>query len=117
MSEPSIGAQAKSSSGLQENVFSIAYPPTKEQANSKGYVLYWNKAYGWHKGVFSLPRQPDVTHWTYLPDDLPAEEDPLALRDARFAEWLGSFPIGFDPPIEALLKMGFVGGYQYRGQP
>jgi len=102
---------------LPENVFPICYPPTKEQANAKGDVLWYCKAFGWYKGWFQRPHQSNTTHWTYLPDEPELEENPLDVRERSYQRWLSTFPAEFDPAALSLLKLGFVGGYESRGNP
>lgn len=102
---------------LPENVFPILYKPEKHQANNKGDVLWYCKQFGWYKGYFVRPIHSNTTHWTCLPDEPDGPDDHKAMRELAFQKWLSQFPDDLEPSAIALLKMGFTGGYETRGNP
>jgi hypothetical protein len=105
------------SNDLQENVFPLTYPPTKEQANNKGNVLFYAKGHGWYMGWFYRPHMEHTTHWTYAPDDLNIPIDSDETTNLAFKAWLKQYPKDcFGAESMALMKMGFLGGWR-RGQP
>lgn len=104
------------SSEFPENVYSIEFKPDKAQANNKGQVLWFCKQFGWYKGYFVQPIHPGTTHWTFLPDEPEVTADPKEEREAAFKAWLSQFPAEAEGTAIALMKMGFVGGWEHRGK-
>ena len=101
---------------LPENIYSAEFPPTKAQANNKGKVLWYAKGFGWYMGNFQYQYMDDTSHWTYAPDDLGLELDPVDTKDQAFETWIKQYPEGcFDPSTVAILKLGYLGGWR-RGQ-
>ena len=103
------------SNELPENVYPISCMPDKLQANNKGNVLWYCKQFGWYTGYFHRPVHSNTTHWTLLPDEPKVYTDPRLEREAAFDKWLSQFPADLDASAISLIKMGFVGGYEYRG--
>jgi len=105
---PSSENKMAQSSKPAENVYSLkATPPTKEDSDSKGYVLYYKPSHGWFAGYWQAPYLEGVTHWTYLPETPPALPDPGIARDAAFEQWAASFPEEFSETVTSLMRLGW----------
>ena len=101
---------------LPEDCYSVDTMPDKSQANNKGDVLWYCRQFGWYKGYFIRPVHSGTTHWTFLPDEPQVDVDPKEEREGAFKAWLSQFPADLEGTAIALMKMGFVGGWEDRGK-
>lgn len=97
---------------LTENIYALLdQRPTRDDGDDNGNVLYYKPAHGWYTGYWSHAYMDGTTHWTYLPVRPPIEEDPALIRDARFEEWLRTFPTKFEDSVIALFRLGWNAGW------
>lgn len=103
---------------LPENVYDLRRTkPEHADANEQGKVLYFHPKLGWHSSAWTHPLYSESTHWTYCPSDPPIEqEDPKALRDKAFEEWLATFEHEFSEPSKALVKLGWLAAWRKRNE-
>lgn len=95
---------------LPENVYSlIDNPPTKDQANEDGKVLYYSPGFGWYQGYWANCHLSGTTHWTFCPDTPPGQADLNAFVVSRFEHWLSTFPTEFDASAKTLILLGWKG--------
>jgi hypothetical protein len=98
---------------LDENIYLLRTdPPTKDDADEKGNVLYFCPRFGWYSGYFIKPHMDGTTHWTYLPHRPPALPDPAVESDTHFNDWLKSFPTKFEDSVIALFRLGWNAGWK-----
>lgn len=98
---------------LEENIYVLrSDPPTKEDADDKGNVLYFKPGFGWYQGYFIKAHMDGTTHWTYLPKHPPALPDATAECDTQFNEWLRLFPTKFEDSVIALFRLGWNAGWK-----
>ena len=97
---------------LAENVFILAdVRPTKEDANEQGYVLYFSLSCGWYQGHWHNTYMKDITHWTYLPERPPAQENPVAIMHRTFDEWVNEKFPNAESAAKMLLRLGYEAGF------
>ena len=98
---------------LSENVYVLAdNKPTKNDADANGNVLYYSPTMGWHQGFWYTTWNSDVTHWTFLPEQPPSQEDPVHKMERRFNAWVtDQFP-NVEPAVKMLLRLGYEAGYK-----
>ncbi len=78
---------------LPENVYPATSPPTSDQANNKGIVLWYAKGHGWYPAHWTCPFMPDTVYWTFMPADLNiAGPDPALVAFEAWAKACGLAP-------------------------
>ena len=98
------------SDSLPENVFAFpTMPPGSDDGDTRGNVLWFHPAHGWHQGWWKSPPFNGSTHWTYCPTSPPAQESREAKGDRLFAVWITSFNHNFDDAARSLMKLGWDG--------
>jgi len=101
---------------LPENVYSIIdNPPTREQADNKGRVLYYSASAGWSSGYYAGSYMKDVTHWTFCPEAPPVVESPSERVEHKFNVWMKEAHPDADPALRSLLRMGFFAAFKSLG--
>lgn len=97
---------------LAENVYLLAdTKPRKEDSDINGNVLYFSPAFGWHQGYWAKTYRDDVTHWTYLPEQPPAQESLQDRLNRTFNKWVDEKFPNVEVAARMLLRLGYEAGY------
>lgn len=88
---------------LQQN------PPTREDGDEQGKVLWFHHQFGWQPGDYRFPIYTDCTHWSHLPCAPMAIDPQVAIKNG-FKAWLSTFPTEFPAAAQALMELGFKAG-------
>jgi len=98
---------------LPEDVFPFpSMPPSKDDADELGYVLWFHPVHGWCQGMWKWPTFTGCTHWTYIPPRPPGKESAEDKCERLFTEWAASFDHSFDKAATALMRMGWNGAFK-----